>query len=82
MKYIVTESIQLQTIKDGSVCLPYSMASIMAMANIMQDIVTESFHNFNTGSVWLQHDTVLACPPLANIMHNIVIERIKLQNIK
>ena len=62
MQDIVTESIQLQTIKDGSVWMPHNSVSACPcppLANIMHDIVTESvkLQTIKNGSVWLPHDT-------------------------
>ena len=47
----------------------------------MQDIVTESIQLQTTknGIIWLAHYTVLACPVLANTMHDIVPVSIQLQ---
>ena len=52
-----------------------------SLANIMQDIVTESIQleTIKEGSVWIPNDTVSACPPLADIMQDIVTESIQLQ---
>ena len=66
MQDIVTESIQLETIKDGSVWIPHDTVSACPLpADIMQDIVTESIQlqNIKDVSVWLPHNSVLACPP-------------------
>ena len=58
--------------------------SVSSLANIMQDIGTESIQlqTIMDGSVWLPHDTVLACPPLANIIQDIVTDTKLLHAIK
>ena len=58
--------------------------SVSSLANIMQDIGTESIQlqTIMDGSVWLPHDTVLACPPLAIIIQDIVTDTKLLYAIK